>query len=62
MMREHIRLADAADLTTVWLTERHFAHNGYINAPPNPIMMSCDLAAHSDKRQLYSQTGTQLGR
>ena len=49
MMREQTRLAEAADFTTVWLTEHHFAHNGYLNAPPNPIMMSCDLAAHSEK-------------
>jgi len=49
MMREQTQLAEQADFTTVWLTEHHFAHNGYLNAPPNPIMMSCDLAAHSKK-------------
>ncbi len=47
MMREQTQLADQAEFTTVWLTEHHFAHNGYLNAPPNPILMSCDLAAHS---------------
>ena len=49
MMREQTQLAEQADFTTVWLTEHHFAHNGYLNAPPNPIMMSLDLASHSEK-------------
>ena len=49
MMREQTNLAEQADFTTVWLTEHHFAHNGYLNAPPNPIMMSLDLASHSKK-------------
>ncbi|MBT4435000.1 LLM class flavin-dependent oxidoreductase, partial [bacterium] len=49
MMREQTQLAEQANFTTVWLTEHHFAHNGYLNAPPNPIMMSLDLASHSEK-------------
>ena len=49
MMREQTQLAEDASFTTVWLTEHHFAHNGYLNAPPNPIMMSLDLASHSTK-------------
>ncbi len=49
MMREQTQLAEDASFTTVWLTEHHFAHNGYLNAPPNPIMMSLDLASHSKK-------------
>jgi alkanesulfonate monooxygenase SsuD/methylene tetrahydromethanopterin reductase-like flavin-dependent oxidoreductase (luciferase family) len=49
MMREQTQLAEQGDFTTVWLTEHHFAHNGYLNAPPNPIMMSLDLASHSKK-------------
>jgi len=49
MMREQTQLAEDAGFTTVWLTEHHFAHNGYLNAPPNPILMSADLAAHSKK-------------
>ena len=32
MMREQTNLAEQADFTTVWLTEHHFAHNGYLNA------------------------------
>ena len=49
MMREQTKLAESANFETVWLTEHHFAHNGYLNAPPNPILMSADLAAHSKK-------------
>jgi alkanesulfonate monooxygenase SsuD/methylene tetrahydromethanopterin reductase-like flavin-dependent oxidoreductase (luciferase family) len=49
MMREQTQLQNKVDFTTVWLTEHHFAHNGYLNAPPNPIMMSLDLASHSKK-------------
>ena len=47
MMREQTSIADSANFTTVWLTEHHFAHNGYLNAAPNPILMCADLAAHS---------------
>ena len=49
MMREQTQLAEDAGFTTVWLSEHHFAHNGYMNAPPNPILMGADLAAHSKK-------------
>ena len=49
MMREQTQLAEDANFETVWLTEHHFAHNGYLNAPPNPILMCADLAAHSKK-------------
>lgn len=49
MMREQTRIAEDAGFQTVWLTEHHFAHNGYLNATPNPIMMCADLAAHSKK-------------
>jgi len=45
MMRQQTALAEQAGFTTVWLTEHHFAHNGYLNAPPNPILMSADLGA-----------------
>ena len=47
MMREQAQIADQAGFTTVWSTEHHFAHNGYLNAAPNPILMSADLAAHT---------------
>ena len=49
MMREQTQLAEDAGFTTVWLTEHHFAHNGYLNATPNPVLMCADLAAHSKK-------------
>jgi alkanesulfonate monooxygenase SsuD/methylene tetrahydromethanopterin reductase-like flavin-dependent oxidoreductase (luciferase family) len=47
MMREQTQVAEQAGFKTVWLTEHHFAHNGYLNATPNPILMCADLAAHS---------------
>ena len=49
MMREQTQVAEDAGFSTVWLTEHHFAHNGYLNATPNPILMCADLAAHSKK-------------
>lgn len=49
MMREQTRIAEEAAFTTVWVTEHHFAHNGYLNAAPNPILMCADLAAHSKR-------------
>ncbi len=49
MMREQTRIAEEAGFTTVWVTEHHFAHNGYLNAAPNPILMCADLAAHSKR-------------
>lgn len=47
MFREQTQIAEQAGFTTVWCTEHHFAHNGYLNATPNPILMCADLAAHS---------------
>jgi len=49
MMREQTRVGEQAGFTTVWLTEHHFAHNGYLNATPNPILMCADLAARHSK-------------
>lgn len=49
MMREQTRIAEEAAFTTAWVTEHHFAHNGYLNAAPNPILMCADLAAHSKR-------------
>lgn len=49
MMREQTRIAEEAGFSTVWITEHHMAHNGYMNAPPNPVLMGADLAAHCKK-------------
>jgi len=49
MMREQTGLAEQAGFTTAWFTEHHFAHNGYMNAPPNPIQMCTHMAARFDK-------------
>lgn len=46
MIREQCQLAEQAGFTTAWFTEHHFAHNGYMNAPPNPIQMGTHVAAH----------------
>ncbi len=52
MMREQTAIAEQADFTTVWLTEHHFAQNGYLNAPTNPILLGADLAAHAKKMRV----------
>ena len=52
MFRDQTRVAEQSGFTTVWCTEHHFAHNGYLNAPPNPILMCADLGAHFDKIRL----------
>ena len=49
MMRQQTGLAEQAGFTTAWFTEHHFAHNGYMNAPPNPIQMCTHMAAVFDK-------------
>ena len=49
MIREQCALAEQADFTTAWFTEHHFAHNGYMNAPPNPIQLSTHVASHCQK-------------
>ena len=49
MMREQTGLAEQAGFTTSWFTEHHFAHNGYMNAPPNPIQMCTHMASRFDK-------------
>jgi len=49
MIREQCSLAEQAGFTTAWFTEHHFAHNGYMNAPPNPIQMCTHVAAHCQK-------------
>ena len=46
MINEQCFLAEQAGFTTAWFTEHHFAHNGYMNAPPNPIQMATHVAAH----------------
>jgi alkanesulfonate monooxygenase SsuD/methylene tetrahydromethanopterin reductase-like flavin-dependent oxidoreductase (luciferase family) len=52
MFRDQTGIAEESGFTTVWCTEHHFAHNGYLNAPPNPILMCADLGAHFSKIRL----------
>ncbi|MDB9763227.1 LLM class flavin-dependent oxidoreductase [Amylibacter sp.] len=54
MINEQCSLAEQAGFTTAWFTEHHFAHNGYMNAPPNPIQMATHVAAHCK----YLRVGT----
>jgi alkanesulfonate monooxygenase SsuD/methylene tetrahydromethanopterin reductase-like flavin-dependent oxidoreductase (luciferase family) len=49
LYREQTAVAEQAGFTTVWCTEHHFAHNGYLNATPNPILMGAHLGAHFDR-------------
>jgi len=49
MIREQTGLCEQAGFTTSWFTEHHFAHNGYMNAPPNPIQMCTHIAAQFDR-------------
>jgi len=46
MIIEQCKMGEQAGVTTAWFTEHHFAHNGYMNAPPNPIQMGTHVAAH----------------
>ena len=46
---EQCSMAEEAGFMTAWFTEHHFAHNGYMNAPPNPIQMCTHVAAHCKK-------------
>ena len=49
MILAQCSLAEDAGFTTAWFTEHHFAHNGYMNAPPNPVQMCTHVAAHCKK-------------
>ncbi len=49
MIREQTGICEQAGFTTSWFTEHHFAHNGYMNAPPNPIQMCTHIASKFDK-------------
>lgn len=49
MIREQCSLAEQAGFTTAWFTEHHFAHNGYMNAPPNPVQLCTHIAAHCQR-------------
>jgi len=52
MFRDQTRGAEQSGFTTVWCTEHHFAQNGYLNAPPKPVLMCSDLGAYFDKIRL----------
>ena len=52
MFGDQTEIAEQSGFTTVWCTEHHFAHNGYLNAPPNPILMCAHLGARFAKIRL----------
>ena len=52
MFRDQTRIAEDSGFATVWCTEHHFAHNGYLNAPPNPTLMCAHLGAPFERIRL----------
>ena len=46
--REIARYCDRANWHSIWFTEHHFGHEG-CEVCPNPVLMSCDIAAHTDR-------------
>lgn len=46
--RDLARYLDGEDWESIWFTEHHFGHEGY-EVCPNPLMMSCDISAHTDR-------------
>ena len=44
--RELARYCDQTGWHSIWFTEHHFGHEGF-EVCPNPLMMSCDIAAHT---------------
>jgi len=39
---------DGNDWDSIWFTEHHFGHEGF-EVCPNPLMMSCDISAHTER-------------
>jgi len=42
---------DRNDWHSIWFTEHHFGHEGY-EVCPNPLMMSCDIAARTERLRI----------
>jgi len=49
--RELARYMDAEDWHSIWFTEHHFGHEGF-EVCPNPVMMSCDISAHTQNLRI----------
>lgn len=49
--REIARECDRAGWHSIWFTEHHFGHEGF-EVCPNPVMMSTDIAAHTETIRL----------
>lgn len=49
--RELARYLDGQSWESIWFTEHHFGHEGF-EVCPNPLMMSCDISAHTDRLRI----------
>ncbi|MDX1431224.1 MAG: LLM class flavin-dependent oxidoreductase [Gammaproteobacteria bacterium] len=49
--RDIARVCDRAGWHSIWFTEHHFGHEGF-EVCPNPVMMSTDIAAHTESIRL----------
>ncbi len=49
--RETARYLDRTDWHSIWFTEHHFGHEGF-EVCPNPVMMSCDVSAHTERLRI----------
>ena len=49
--RDLARYLDREDWHSIWFTEHHFGHEGF-EVCPNPVMMSCDISAHTERLRI----------
>ena len=49
--RELARFIDREGWHSIWFTEHHFGHEGF-EVCPNPVMMSCDISAHTERLRI----------
>ena len=49
--RDLARTIDEAGWHSIWFTEHHFGHEGF-EVCPNPVLMSCDIAAHTTRLRI----------
>jgi alkanesulfonate monooxygenase SsuD/methylene tetrahydromethanopterin reductase-like flavin-dependent oxidoreductase (luciferase family) len=49
--RELAQYIDRNDWHSIWFTEHHFGHEGF-EVCPNPVMMSCDISAHTERLRI----------
>ncbi|MGF1609626.1 MAG: LLM class flavin-dependent oxidoreductase [Kiloniellales bacterium] len=49
--RDLARFIDEAGWHSIWFTEHHLGHEGF-EVCPNPVLMSCDIAAHTTRLRI----------